>query len=79
MLYKDVKELIDKKDIYNSYEWAKSIKDNCVEINVINQEPLKLELQHFLDCINEDKTPLVTGEEGLVALKIVLNALNIKQ
>lgn len=78
MLYKDVKELSEKKEIYNSYEWAKTIKENCVEINVINQEPLKLELQHFIDIINQDKQPLVSGEEGLAALKIVINALNIK-
>jgi UDP-N-acetylglucosamine 3-dehydrogenase len=34
-------------------------------------EPLKLELQHFADCITEKKKPLLTGIDGLKALKIV--------
>jgi UDP-N-acetylglucosamine 3-dehydrogenase len=33
-------------------------------------EPLKLELQHFAECITEKKKPLVTGTDGLKALKI---------
>jgi UDP-N-acetylglucosamine 3-dehydrogenase len=33
------------------------------------QEPLKLELQHFAKCITEKEKPLVTGEDGLKALR----------
>jgi len=33
-------------------------------------EPLKLELQHFAQCILEDKEPLVKGLDGLKALEI---------
>jgi UDP-N-acetylglucosamine 3-dehydrogenase len=33
-------------------------------------EPLKLELQHFADCITEKKKPLLTGIDGIRALKI---------
>ena len=29
------------------------------------------EWQHFLDCINEEKTPLITGEDGLKILQII--------
>jgi UDP-2-acetamido-3-amino-2,3-dideoxy-glucuronate N-acetyltransferase len=36
-------------------------------------EPLKLECQHFLDCIAEGKRPRTDGKEGLAVLK-VLNA-----
>jgi UDP-N-acetylglucosamine 3-dehydrogenase len=39
------------------------------------QEPLKLELQHFADCISEKKQPLVSGEDGLKALQIAVAAL----
>jgi len=39
------------------------------------QEPLKLELQHFAKCITEREKPLVTGEDGLKALKIAEAAL----
>ena len=33
-------------------------------------EPLKLELQHFAECITEKKKPLLTGIDGIKALKI---------
>lgn len=36
-------------------------------------EPLRLECQHFIDCISEKKEALTNGEEGLRVLKI-LNA-----
>jgi len=39
------------------------------------QEPLKLELQHFADCILEKKKPLITGADGLKALQIAEAAL----
>ena len=39
------------------------------------QEPLKLELQHFADCILEKKKPVITGVDGLKALKIAEAAL----
>ncbi len=39
------------------------------------QEPLKMELQHFVDCIVEKKKPLVTGEDGVRALKVATAAI----
>jgi UDP-N-acetylglucosamine 3-dehydrogenase len=39
------------------------------------QEPLKLELQHFADCVTEKKKPVITGADGLKALKIAEAAL----
>jgi UDP-N-acetylglucosamine 3-dehydrogenase len=39
------------------------------------QEPLKLELQHFADCILKKKQPLITGLDGLRALQIAEAAL----
>jgi UDP-N-acetylglucosamine 3-dehydrogenase len=39
------------------------------------QEPLKQELQHFVDCIVEKKKPLVTGEDGLRALEVATAAM----
>jgi UDP-N-acetylglucosamine 3-dehydrogenase len=39
------------------------------------QEPLKLELQHFANCILEREKPLVTGMDGVKALKIAEAAL----
>ena len=39
------------------------------------QEPLKAELQHFVDCILEKKKPLVTGEDGVRALTVATAAI----
>ncbi len=37
-------------------------------------EPLKLELSHFIDCVNTRKIPKTDGEEGLRVLKILESA-----
>jgi len=34
-------------------------------------EPLKVECQHFLDCINESQTPLSCGQKGMEVVKIL--------
>lgn len=39
------------------------------------REPLKLELQHFANCILKKEKPLVTGTDGLKALQIAETAL----
>ena len=39
------------------------------------QEPLKAELQHFVECITEKKKPLVTGEDGVRALEVATAAM----
>ena len=36
------------------------------------EEPLKKELKHFIECIRENKTPIVSGKEGQEALAIAL-------
>lgn len=37
-------------------------------------EPLKLELKHFLDCVMTDREPLTNGFEALKALEIAIKA-----
>ncbi|MEM2098859.1 MAG: Gfo/Idh/MocA family oxidoreductase [Candidatus Bathyarchaeia archaeon] len=39
------------------------------------KEPLRLELQHFADCVSENKVPLVTAVDGIRALQIAEAAL----
>jgi UDP-N-acetylglucosamine 3-dehydrogenase len=39
------------------------------------QEPLKQELQHFVDCIIYKKNPIVTGEDGVRALEVATAAI----
>jgi UDP-N-acetylglucosamine 3-dehydrogenase len=39
------------------------------------QEPLKLELKHFANCILNKEKPLITGLDGLKALRIAESAI----
>jgi predicted dehydrogenase len=44
------------------------------------EEPLKVECQHFLDCIRDGKTPLTSGRQGLQVVKVLEAAsASIKQ
>ena len=52
--------------IYNS-EWEMIPK-------IERKEPLKVELEHFLECVKEDKEPRVNGYEGLKVLEIAIKA-----
>jgi UDP-N-acetylglucosamine 3-dehydrogenase len=54
--------------------WIEDPKEN-LQPRYPWQEPLKLELQHFADCILEKKKPLITGVDGLKALQIAEAAL----
>lgn len=36
------------------------------------EEPLRKELEHFCECVREDKTPLISGKEAQEALKVAL-------
>jgi predicted dehydrogenase len=37
------------------------------------EEPLKKELEHFIDCVRDNKQPIVSGREGKDALKLALD------
>ncbi len=39
---------------------------------VRRKEPLKLELEHFLECIRLGRTPQTTGEQAMKALEVVI-------
>jgi predicted dehydrogenase len=45
------------------------------EVPIFGEEPLKIELSHFVDSILKDSVPLTSGIEGLRALEIAEAAL----
>lgn len=49
--------------------------DKTVRPIFAREEPLKLELSHFINCILRDEEPLVTGSDGLRSLEISEAAL----
>lgn len=63
----------------HSVEWqggkipvAQRAEKEAVEVD--EEEPLKLECQHFLECLAERQVPRTDGEEGLRVLKVLENA-----
>jgi len=52
-------------------------QSQMIDIPVIRDEPLKLEIQHFLDCISKNKQPSIAGNGAIEALKVALKAWEI--
>lgn len=46
-----------------------------VKIDLDKSEPLKVELNSFVNCIKNDKEPVVSGEDGINALEVALEAI----
>ena len=45
-------------------------------LEIVDVEPLRAEIEAFLDCIINDKTPLITAEDGRRALALALGVLD---
>ena len=58
----------------------KSLRDiEIIKPKLKTSEPLALELDHFLACVREGKTPLVSGKHGRDALELAREVLaNLK-
>ncbi len=67
-------DAIMRLDYMTQELWIEEPKEN-LQPRYIWQEPLKLELQHFADCILEKKKSLITGVDGLKALQVAEAAL----
>ncbi len=67
-------DAITRLDYITQELWIESKKES-LQPKYPFQEPLKLELQHFADCITEKKKPLVTGVDGIKALQVAEAAL----
>ncbi|MHC5534635.1 Gfo/Idh/MocA family protein [Priestia megaterium] len=70
-------DLLNKKiDIIRSPECYMKLEKNYTPHSIIESiefsynEPLKLQLIDFINCVKNDTTPLVTGQDGLKALTI---------
>lgn len=72
---------IFQKDMYISLDYVKQeafiYKKRRQQIlkhslPIEKEEPLKKELDHFIECVRQDKTPLISGVEGREALTVAL-------
>ncbi len=46
-------------------------KADAIAVDVVEDEPLKLECKHFLECVVSGDTPRTDGREGLRVLKVL--------
>jgi UDP-N-acetylglucosamine 3-dehydrogenase len=67
-------DAIMRLDYITQELWIENAKET-LQPRIAFQEPLRMELQHFADCILEKKKPLVSGVDGLKALEIAIAAL----
>ena len=56
------------------YDNKKGSQNEIEVFDYLEIEPLKLECQHFLNCIENDKTPRSDGENGYMIVKILESA-----
>lgn len=74
-VFDDVAE--EKLRIYpHKIEWRNgktpvAQKAEYVNISVENVEPLRMELEHFVECVRDRKIPMTDGREGLRVLEIL--------
>jgi predicted dehydrogenase len=63
---------VDRAGEVVSYGDALTVRSGDILIPKISlQEPLKLECQHFVDCVRDRKTPLTDGEDGLRVVRVL--------
>ena len=55
-----------------SYAETITLREGDIYIPYLKmEEPLKIECQHFLDCIQKNKNPLTDGEDGLRVVRVL--------
>jgi len=63
---------VESNASYDSFGESLSLRFGDVQIPYIKMlEPLKLECQHFIDCINNDTQPRSDGYDGLRVVKVL--------
>ena len=64
-----LKKLLASKDstIVSEFAGKRIVRE---PVPIAKDEPLKLELQHFVECVREKQTPLVSGESAKRALDL---------
>jgi predicted dehydrogenase len=66
---------VDRAGEVVSYGDALTVRSGDILIPKISlQEPLRLECQHFVDCVRERRTPLTDGTSGLQVVRVLAAA-----
>jgi predicted dehydrogenase len=66
-----LKKLLASKDstIVSEFAGQRIVRE---PVPITKEEPLKLELSHFIECVRQQQTPLVSGESAKRALDLAL-------
>jgi len=66
-----IKKLLHAKDstIVSEFAGKRIVRE---PVPIAKEEPLKLELQHFVQCVQAHRTPMVSGESAKRALDLAL-------
>lgn len=63
---------VDFSPGHRSYEDALSLRTGDILIpRVKMREPLRIECEHFLECVEKGTTPLTDGEEGVAVVRVL--------
>ncbi|TMQ70385.1 MAG: hypothetical protein E6K80_08675 [Candidatus Eisenbacteria bacterium] len=66
---------VDRGGQILSYSDALTVRSGDIVLPKISlQEPLRLECQHFVDCVRERKAPLTDGASGLAVVRVLAAA-----
>ena len=57
-------------DTFAEFQYSYHYGDRYIP-HIQQEEPLKIECQHFLDCIKHGRAPLTNGEQGLDVVRIL--------
>jgi predicted dehydrogenase len=63
-------EVLPHYDTFAEFNYSYHYGDSYVPY-IKQDEPLKLECQHFLECIREGRTPIACGRKGLEVVRIL--------
>ncbi len=66
---------VDYSPDYRSYAEAVSLRVGDILIPKVDmKEPLRIECEHFIECITQGKPPLTGAEEGVAVVKVLESA-----
>jgi predicted dehydrogenase len=73
-----LKKLLASKDttIVSQFAGKRIVRE---PVPITKEEPLKLELQHFVQCVREQQTPVVSGESAKRALDLAFEITRLIQ
>ena len=73
-----LKKLLASKDstIVSEFAGKRIVRE---PVPITKEEPLKLELQHFVECVREQQTPMVSGESAKRALDLAFEITRLIQ